>query len=68
MNIAERIYETVKTLNEQTACEVLDFVENLKAKQTEEERLRRENALAVLAKYRGRCKAYKFNREDCYNR
>jgi len=68
MNIAERIYETVKTMNEQAAGEVLDFVENLKAKQSEEETQRREKALATLAKYRGRCKAYQFNREDCYDR
>jgi hypothetical protein len=64
MNIAERIYETVKTLPEQTACEVLNFAEGLK----EEERIRREYALATLAKYRGRFKADKFNREECYDR
>ena len=40
MNIAEKIYETVKTLPEQTACEVLHFAESLKAKQVEEERKR----------------------------
>ena len=68
MNIAERIYETVKTLPEQTACEVLYFAENLKAKQVEAERIRRENALATLTKYRGRFKADKFVREDCYDR
>ncbi|CAA9890519.1 conserved hypothetical protein [Candidatus Methylobacter favarea] len=68
MNIAERIYETVKTLPENTAAEVLNFAEGLKAKQAEEERTRRENALAVLAKYRGRFKAGKFNREECYDR
>lgn len=42
MNIAERIYETVKTLPEQTACEVLHFAESLKAKQAE------ESAIAVI--------------------
>ncbi|MGZ5304766.1 MAG: DUF2281 domain-containing protein [Bacteroidia bacterium] len=68
MNIAERIYETVKTLPENTAAEVLNFAEGLKAKQAEEERTRRENALATLAKYRGRFKAGKFNREECYDR
>ncbi|SJM95005.1 conserved hypothetical protein [Crenothrix polyspora] len=68
MNIAEKIYETVKTLPEQTACEVLHFAENLKAKQVEEESIRRESALATLAKYRGRVKAEKFVREDCYDR
>ena len=68
MNIAERIYETVKTLPEQTACEVLHFAESLKAKQVEEERIRREHALATLTKYRGRFKSDKFVREDCYDR
>ena len=68
MNSAERIYETVKSLPENTASEVLDFAEGLKAKQTEGERIRKENALAVLAKYRGRFKAGKFNREECYDR
>ncbi|MCQ8106176.1 DUF2281 domain-containing protein [Methylomonas sp. SURF-2] len=68
MNIAERIYETVKTMPEQTACEVLSFAESLKAKQLEEEKTRRENALATLAKYRGRFKAEKFERDECYDR
>lgn len=68
MNIAERIYETVKTLPEHTAGEVLIFAEGLKAKQFEEEQIRREKALATLAKYRGRFKADKFNREECYDR
>ncbi|MCX7088351.1 MAG: DUF2281 domain-containing protein [Methylococcales bacterium] len=68
MNIAEKIYETVKTLPEQTACEVLHFAESLKAKQAEEEAGRRKKALATLAKFRGRFNAEKFNREDCYDR
>jgi transposase len=68
VNIAEKIYETVKTLPEQTACEVLYFAESLKAKQAEEMRKRRENALDTLTKYRGRFKADKFVREDCYDR
>ncbi|MBL6987766.1 MAG: DUF2281 domain-containing protein [Methylobacter sp.] len=68
MNIAERIYATVKTLPEHTAAEVLDFAESLKAKQADDERIRRENALATLAKYRGRFKVGKFNREECYDR
>lgn len=68
MNIAERIYETVKTMPEQVACEVLSFAESLKVKQVEEEQTRRENALATLAKYRGRFKAEKFERDECYDR
>lgn len=66
--IPEKIFELVKTLPEQQAAEVLDFVEGLKAKQAEDQRIRRENALAVLAKYRGRFKAGKFNRDECYDR
>jgi len=69
MNIAERIYETVKALLEHTAAsKVLNFAEGLKDKQAEDERIRRENALATLAKYRGRFKAGKFNRDECYDR
>jgi hypothetical protein len=68
MNIAERIFETVKTLPEQQAAEVLDFAEGLKVKQADEDRRRREQALATLAKYRGRFKTEKFNREECYDR
>lgn len=67
MNIAERIFETVKTLPEQQAAEVLDFAEGLKVKQADEDRRRREQALDTLAKYRGRLKAEKFNREECYD-
>lgn len=67
-NIAEKVFEAVKDLPEQQAAEVLDFVERLKAKQTEEERERREKALATLEKYRGRFVAEKFNRQECYDR
>lgn len=68
MNTADRIYETVKTLSEQSACEVLSFVEKLKAKHIENEHSRKALALAKLAKYRGRVKAKKCNREDYYER
>ncbi len=68
MNTADRIYETVKILPEQAAVEVLDFVEHLKAKQLESEAHRKANALATLAKYKGRFKAEKLNRDDCYDR
>jgi hypothetical protein len=50
------------------AGEVLNFAEDLKAKQVEEEQMRKEKALATLAKYRGRFKADKFNREECHDR
>lgn len=43
MNIAERVYETVKTLPEQQAAEVLDFAEFLKSK-AELETLERSQA------------------------
>ncbi|MFZ4698864.1 MAG: hypothetical protein ACOYMG_02330 [Candidatus Methylumidiphilus sp.] len=68
MNIAEKIYETVKNLPAQQAGEVLSFAEGLKAKQEAEEQVRRTSALATLAKYRGRFKAEKFNRDECYDR
>lgn len=68
MNIAERIYETVKTMPEEKACEVLSFAESLKTKQAEEETARRANALAMLVKYQGRYKADKFSRDECYDR
>ena len=68
MNIAEKIYETVKNLPAQQAGEVLSFAEGLIAKQKAEEKERRAAALATLAKYRGRFKAEKFNREECYDR
>lgn len=68
MSIAEKVYETVKNLTEQQAGEVLSFAEGLRIKQVLEEKQRREAALATLAKYRGRFKAEKFNREECYDR
>lgn len=68
MGIAERIYEAVKRLPEQQAGEVLSFAEGLRAKQEAEESERRTAALATLAKYRGRFKAEKLNRDECYDR
>ncbi|CAI8749480.1 MULTISPECIES: DUF2281 domain-containing protein [Methylocaldum] len=68
MSIAEKIYETVKALPEQQAAEVLSFAESLKTKQEIEDKARREKALSTLAKYRGRFKAEKFDREACYDR
>ena len=67
-SIAEQVFEAVKALPDQQAAEVLDFAEKIKAKQIREEQLRKNNALATLAKYRGRFKAEKFNRDDCYDR
>ena len=62
MNIAERIYETVKPLPEQFTSEVLNFAEGLKAKQAEEDGIRREYALTTLAKFQ----ESKFNHEESY--
>ena len=67
MRIAEQIYEAVKTMPDSTACEVLNFAEALKNKQAEDVKKRRANALATLAKYSGRFKAEKLNREELYD-
>jgi hypothetical protein len=64
---AKLIHEAVKTLSEAEAREVLDFVEFLKTKRAADED-RRKRALATLAKYRGRFKAVKFDREELYDR
>jgi hypothetical protein len=48
MNIAERIYEMVKTLPEQTACEVLSFAEELKAKQDNINKSKAKEELLLL--------------------
>lgn len=68
MNIAERIFQTVKTLPESEALEVLHFVEILQASHDTESSARRAKALATLAKYRGRYKAEKLDRESLYDR
>ena len=67
-SITEKIFETVKTLPEQKAAEVLSFAEGLKAKQVAEDMTLRNRALATLAKYRGRFKVEPFKRDDCYDR
>lgn len=66
--IAEKVFEAVKTLPDQQAAEVLDFAERLKARLEAEKQAKRERALAVLNKHRGRFKAEKFDREECYDR
>lgn len=66
--IAEKVFEAVKALPDEQAAEVLNFVEGLKANLEAGQQARRERALAVLGKYRGRFKADKFNREECYDR
>ena len=67
-SIAEKIYESVKSLPDNKAGEVLDFVEALKNKQVQEQQSRKADALATLAKYRGRFVADSFNRDELYDR
>jgi hypothetical protein len=66
--IDEKIYESVKLLPDNKADEVLDIVEALKNKQVQEQQLRKADALATLAKYRGRFNADRLNRDEFYDR
>lgn len=67
-NIAEKVFEAVKTLPEQQAAEVLDFVEFLKFKSGLVQDNRREKAWAVLDKYTGAYDGSAFNRDELYDR
>jgi hypothetical protein len=66
--IAEKIYEYVKLLPDNKADEVLDIIEALKNKQVQEQQSRKADALATLAKYRGRFNADRLNRDEFYDR
>ena len=66
--IAEKIFEAVKTLPEQQAAEVLDFVEFLTSKTQKERVERREIALATLDKHIGLYDGSPFNREELHER
>jgi hypothetical protein len=66
--IAEKVFEAVKTLPDQQAAEVLDFVELLKAKTEQEQELRRKNAWAMLEKYKGAYDGTPFSRVELYDR
>ena len=66
--IDEKIYESVKLLPDNKADEVLDIIEALKNKQVQEQQSRKADALATLAKYRGRFNADRLNRDEFYNR
>jgi len=66
--IAEKVFEAVKTLPEQQAAEVLDFVEFLKSKTQKEQVGRREIALATLDKHIGLYDGLPFNREELHER
>ena len=68
MSITEKVFEAVKTLSEQQAAEVLDFVEFLKAKTAQEKGERKQKALATLDKYRGLYDGAAFNRDELYDR
>ena len=46
--IAEKIYEAVKTLPDQDAAEVLDFVEALRARREKSYEQAKQQALALL--------------------
>ena len=66
--IAEKVFEAVKTLPEQQAAEVLDFVEFLKAKAEQQRDERKERALATLDKHLGLYDGAPFSREELYER
>lgn len=68
MSTAEHIYQEVRTLPESQARQVLDFVARLKATRQAGIEARRQAALGTLAKYRGRFKAEKTQREELYDR
>jgi hypothetical protein len=68
MSTAEHIYDEVRTLPESQAREVLDFVTRLKAKRDADHEARRQSALSVLTKYRGRFAAVKTQRDELYDR
>jgi hypothetical protein len=68
MSTAEHIYDAVRTLPESQAREVLDFVTHLKAKRHADHEARRQGALSVLTKYRGRFEAVKTQRDELYDR
>lgn len=68
MNIAEQVFDAVKTLPEQQAAEVLDFVEFLKTKSKRQTSDRREKAFATLDKYSGLYDGSSFSREELHER
>ena len=71
-NIAEKISEAVKTLPDQDAAEVLNFVEILKARQAKRqlgvtEQSTEADDWSEFEKFAGAWSG-KFNREECYDR
>jgi hypothetical protein len=67
-SIAEQVFETVKTLPERQAAEVLSFAEGLKARQEAEVQARREKALAILDKHQGLYDEAPFDRGELHER
>lgn len=68
MNIAEKIFEEVRTLPDREAREILDLIEFLKGKWERDLEARRANALATLNKFKGRYDGMKFNRDELHDR
>ena len=71
-NIAEKISEAVKTLPDQDAAEVLDFVELLQARQVKRRSEEQEQSIdsddwSEFERFAGAWSG-KFNREECYDR
>ena len=72
MGYAEKIYEKVKQLPEQTALKVLDFTEYLASRRTErvafdataEYRQRRMEVERTFSKYNADLSNFKFDREE----
>ena len=67
-NISEKILAAVKTLPDQQAAEVLDFVEFLQTKSSKEQEDKRKKAWATLDKHKGAYDGKPFNREELYDR
>jgi hypothetical protein len=68
MGIAEKIYEVVKDLPDSQAAEVLDFVENVKARSASVVLAKRRVDLALLRRYRGAYDESKIVRDELYDR
>jgi len=69
MTLADRIYEEVKGLGEETCVEVLDFVEFLKRRRSDapvEER--RRGLEKALEPYRVDLSGFRFDREEANER
>ncbi len=69
MGIAERIYEIVKGLPDDSAADVLDYVQAKCVKSAAAAvATRRAAALTVLDKHTGKFKAAKLDRDELHNR